>query len=368
MQIFLIVLMLVHGLIHLLGFVKAFDLLKVAKLTQNISKPVGILWLLAMLLFVISAILYYFDKDYWWIAGTAAVIISQILIILFWKDAKFGTIANVILIIPLLMSCAEYLPTSYKNVFKNEVEKGLKRYQQQSVLTNEDIKHLPLPVQKYIIYSGAIGKEKVQNFKSVYKGSFKVRPDSDYLNIVSTQYNFYDEPTRVFYIKSKLYGIPFDGLHIYVGPDATMRIKVASLMQVVDAKGPEMNKGETVTLFNDMCVMAPATLIDKNIEWKTIDSLTVKAKFTNQGNTITAILFFNAKGELVDFSSKDRYESADGKIYNNYEWTTPMKDYKEIDGRKIASYAELNWHKPDGKYCYGKFELVSIEYNCKEFD
>jgi hypothetical protein len=94
----------------------------------------------------------------------------------------------------------------------------------------------------------------------------------------------------------------------------------------------------------------------------------VKARFTNQGNSITAILFFNAKGELIDFSSKDRYESADGKIYNNYEWTTPIKNYKEIDGRNIASYAEVNWHKPGGKFCYGKFELVSIKYNCKEFE
>ncbi len=29
-----------------------------------------------------------------------------------------------------------------------------------------------------------------------------------------------------------------------------------------------MNQGETVTMFNDMCVMAPATLIGPDIVWE----------------------------------------------------------------------------------------------------
>lgn len=128
-----------------------------------------------------------------------------------------------------------------------------------------------------------------------------------------------------------------------------------------------MNKGETVTLFNDMCILSPGSLINKNIKWQEIDSLTVKAVFTNQCNTISAVLYFNEKGELINFSSMDRYESADGKVYNNYEWTTPVKNYKEINGRKLPTYAEVIWHKPEGEYCYGKFNLAEIEYNCTEY-
>ena len=259
------------------------------------------------------------------------------------------------------------MPSNFKTTFKLETEKGLKRYSPQALLKEEDIKHLPLPVQKYIIYTGSLGKEKIHNLKVSFKGGFKTNPQSGFLNFKSVQYNFYDEPTRIFYIRAKKLGLPFDGLHLYKGPNATMQIKVASLFQVVNARGPEMNRGETVTLFNDMCIMAPAALIDKNIEWETIDSLIVKAKYTNQGNTITAILFFNEKGELINFSSDDRYESADGKVYKSYTWTTPVKDYKEFNGRKLACYGETIWHKPEGEFCYGKFTLTEVEYNCKEF-
>ncbi len=366
MKIFFLVLFIVHGLIHLLGFTKAFNLAQVNQFTENISKPAGLLWLLAAILFIVASILYYYEEEAFWIIGAAAVIVSQVLIISYWNDAKYGTIANVILLVPIIIAFAGNLPGSYKNLFQSEVEKGLKRYSPQKILTENDIKHLPLPVQNYIIYTGAIGKEKIHNFRLEFSGQIKPNPESDYLNMHAIQYSFYDEPTRLFYLKSKKFGLPFDALHLYVGSNATMQVKVASLFQVVDARGAEMNKSETVTMFNDMCIFAPSALIDKNIEWETIDSLTVKAKFTNQGNTITALLFFNETGELINFSSKDRYESADGKAYKNYEWETPLKNYKDFNGRKLASYGEAIWHKPEGNFYYAKFNVISVKYNCTE--
>lgn len=367
MRIFFLILIVIHGLIHLMGFIKAFNLAAINELHQEISKPAGILWLTAAVIFIITALLFFLENESWWIFGTAAVVISQIIVIYFWSDAKYGTIANLIILLPLVISLADSLPSSYKNLFKTEAEKGLQRFSAQSILSEADITSLPIPVQKYLKYTGCIGKEKVQNFRAVCKGGIKPKPDSDFLDFTSVQYNFFDEPERIYYIKSKMFGLPFDGFHLYSGPNATMQIKIASLFQIVDAKGPEMNKGETVTMFNDMCFFAPASLIDKNIEWETIDSLTVKAKFTNQGNTISAILYFNEKGELINFSSRDRYESADGKTYNNYEWTTPIKNYKDFNGIKIASYGEAIWHKPEGKFCYGKFDIIELEYNCKKY-
>ncbi len=84
----------VHGLIHLLGFVKAYDLAPVEQLTEDISKTAGLSWLLVCLLFLVTVFLYFTENNAWWIVGTAAVIISQLLIILSWSDAMYGTIAN----------------------------------------------------------------------------------------------------------------------------------------------------------------------------------------------------------------------------------------------------------------------------------
>jgi uncharacterized membrane protein len=116
---------LLHGFIHILGFVKAFNLARVDQLTQGISKPVGLIWLLSSILFLLVLVFYLNQNEMWWKIGTIAVTLSQILIILSWSDAKFGTIANIIIIVPIIISIAGHLPSSYQNQFKTEVGKRL---------------------------------------------------------------------------------------------------------------------------------------------------------------------------------------------------------------------------------------------------
>lgn len=109
-KIFFSFILIVHGLIHLLGFVKAYDLAPVEQLTGEISKTIGLIWLLVSILFLVTVFLYFSQNNVWWIVGLVAVIISQVLIILAWSDAKAGTIANIIIAIRIIMAIAEQFP------------------------------------------------------------------------------------------------------------------------------------------------------------------------------------------------------------------------------------------------------------------
>jgi len=255
-----------------------------------------------------------------------------------------------------------------KKRYKKEVLEALERTKgmKNEILTEDDIKHLPQAVQKYIRYSGALGKEKVINFRVEFEGRIRSKPEDSWMILKSVQYNFVDKPTRLFYITARKMGIPAGGLHLYKDEKALMKIKIAGLFTVVDASGKEMDQGETVTVFNDMCFMAPATLIDNNITWETIDSLTVKATFTNGNITIGATMYFNEKGELVNFISNDRFETTDGKVYKNYPWLTPVSGYQKINGYCLASGAQAIYRHPEGDFCYGEFNIVNVEYNCRE--
>ncbi len=234
-------------------------------------------------------------------------------------------------------------------------------------LAEEDIRHLPVIVQRYIHYSGSMGKDKVLNFRAEFRGGIRSSSSEDFMPLKSVQYNFTDSPTRLFYIVARKKGIPAKGIHLYKEQSAVMLIKILGLFTVVDARGKEMDQGETVTVFNDMCFMAPATLIDRNIRWEEIDDLTVGARFTNGNITISATLFFNEKGELINFLSNDRFETTDGKTYSNYPWITPVTSYININGYRLPSGAKLIYKRPDEDFCYGEFNLVSIEYNCRDF-
>lgn len=94
----------IHGLIHLLGFLKAFQLANIEELKMPINKASGLIWLLTSFLFIAMAILYLGDSNYYLGVGVSVVTLSQALIWKDWKDAKFGTIPNLILGIGLFLS------------------------------------------------------------------------------------------------------------------------------------------------------------------------------------------------------------------------------------------------------------------------
>ena len=254
-----------------------------------------------------------------------------------------------------------------KKIFRTEVAAGLKRtsLRKAAIITENDLQHLPPIVQKYLTYCGVVGQEKTINMRISFEGRIRSKPEADWMIFESVQYNFLEESTRLFFIKASRKGIPATGLHFYRNEIATMEIKIAGLFRVVDAKGPEMNRGETVTVFNDMCLLAPSTLTDKRIEWEIIDPLCVKAIFTNGNISVVATLIFNEKGEMTNFISNDRYESADGKNYKNWPWSTPVHGYSRFNKFMIASSASLIFSRPESDFCYGEFRLKEVEYNIK---
>jgi hypothetical protein len=146
---------------------------------------------------------------------------------------------------------------------------------------------------------------------------------------------------------ASLFGIPFQAFHKFLGLSATMRVKITSIVKMVDAKGPQMDEGETVTLFNDLCVMAPAALIDPGIRWQEIGAHTISASFTNLRHTSRAVLSFNERGELTNLVADGRGAMpADGKSITTMRWSIPLSDNREFGSRRLMSHGEGIWHAP----------------------
>jgi len=353
-----------HGAIHLMGFLKAFKLAQIEQLTTGISKISGIFWLLTFILFLVSCIAYLAKADWWHILAFIAVLISTILIITVWNDAKFGTIANVIILIVAIAGCGT---TTFHNKYERDVKTGLIQTASvpESILTETDIEYLPEPVKNYIRYTGFVGKPRINNFRLEFNGQIRKNEQSEWMPFTTVQYNFLEESTRLFFMKAFMKKLPVGGYHCFINGKAFMDIRLFSLFKVQYQSGNEMNISETVTFFNDMCCMAPGTLIDKRIKWVEVDGNNVKAEFSNNNITISAWLSFNDNGELINFISEDRYAYVDNAGMQKFAWTTPLKDYKKVDGFNLASYAEAIYKYPEGDLCYGTFHLIHVEYNCK---
>lgn len=98
MRIVFAIILFLHALIHLMGVIKAFGSGNIPQLSRHISKPEGVLWMLCMLLLVTTFVLYLRENDLWPTLAIAGAILSQLLISLNWKDAKFGTFPNLLIV------------------------------------------------------------------------------------------------------------------------------------------------------------------------------------------------------------------------------------------------------------------------------
>ncbi|MDD4297381.1 MAG: hypothetical protein PHC69_10585 [Ruminiclostridium sp.] len=273
-------------------------------------------------------------------------------------------LAVVALIVGILIwFIVPYSPTKteFEKLIKFQMTKTTTN--QDKVFTNEDIAELPLPVQKYFQYCGYIGTPKMQTMKAIYKDvKFKFSKEKPTIIIDYVQYNIADEPARIAYIDSSMYGIPFEGLDSYIAGKGTMKGVLAKLITLFNQAGVTMDKASLVTFLSE-CLIIPNAAIQEYITWEEIDSLHAMATISYYGRTASGIFAFNEKGEMCSFTTNDREAtSIDGKS-EEVKWSVGFGGYVETNGIKKPTEFQAIWHYEGGDLLYFDGKDVAIEYD-----
>jgi hypothetical protein len=353
----------IHGLIHLIGPAKAFGWGSVTQLRQPISSVLGVLWLVAAALLVGCAAVLVAGSRTWWMLALPGVLLSQLLIAQRWSDARFGTVANIVIALPLVLMAIDARASSFRSRFSADTAALLARPTKPvSRVTDADLALLPPLMQTYLRRMGAVGRPRARNMRVRFDAQMRSSATAPWMQSTVEQVEFFDPPARLFYLNATRMGVPFDVYHRYVDSAATFQVRIASLFPMVDQKGPLMTRSETVTLLNDIVVMAPAAVLDLPFTWETLSARTVRATFSNAGYTVSAILRFDDAGDLVGFRSNDRAEMT-GTEVRVVPWSTPISNYAVVDGVRVGTHGDANWIEPTGEWTYGKFTIRRIEYN-----
>ncbi len=230
-------------------------------------------------------------------------------------------------------------------------------------MTEADLAPLPPLLQTYLRRCGAVGRPRVRNLRVEFDAQMRSSATSPWMPARATQYEFFDPPARLFHMTASRAGIPIDVLHEYIGDAATFEVRIAGLIPVVKQSGPSLTHDETVTLMNDVLVLAPAAVVDLPFTFAPVDDRSVRATFRNVGFDVEAALGFDADGDLVDFRSADRAHS---RKQGDAIWSTPISDYADVDGIRVGTHGDANWVDATGEWTYGRFVVRSIAYNVEE--
>ena len=344
-----------------MGFAKAFNLAEINQLTQDISKPTGLLWLLSALAFIIAVFLFLLKKEWWWMIAAPALVLSQLLIIMYWKDAKFGTIANVIL---LAATVVAYGIWSFNTMVRNELKSFLpSTTAPNKVIAKEILSGLPPIVQKWLKRSNAFGKETTQTAHLKQNGEMRTIPDGKWMPIEAEQWCTTERPGFIWLANvTAAPGIHLAGRDKYENGKGYMLIKLLSLFPVADAKGKETDQGALLRYLAEI-VWFPSAALSDYIQWEQVDSTTARATMNYGGVTASGCFRFDANGDVVSFEAKRYYDRKGGATLEDWLIQIEQNGYKDFEGVRIPFKSSVTWKLGERDFTWFKLEITDIHYN-----
>ena len=363
MKILFTVILFIHALIHLMGFVKAFGLAEIKELTVPVSKPSGIIWLATAILFLISLLFFLIKKDSWWIMGAIAIILSQILIIMTWHDARFGSLANVIVLIGVLTGAGSW---QFNRMVRSEVKSFMPSSISAGIPVRDSaIALMPPIVQKWLKHSGVIGKEAIQTVHLYQTGKMRTKPDARWMPFKAEQWFRIEDPGFIWNAKvTAPAGLKMIARDQYKDGKGHMLIKLASLIPVADVKNKETDQGSLLRYLAESAWF-PSSALEPYLRWEEIDSLTARVTMTYGGIEASGICRYTQEGDMVSFEAKRFYDRKGGATLEDWFIQIEPDGYREFEGIRIPAKSSVTWKLKEGDLRWLELEITEVKYNMK---
>lgn len=366
MKALLLLLIVFHGLIHFIGFARSWNIFEFKDfmgrtlfvIPEYAHKPLGLLWLTSMLLFLLTAVRI-MTGSYWWVVAAIAVLISQALIIIFWKDAKAGTLANLLILTLAIINFADW---SFNRFVQNEIRDIINKENSTAsgAVSITSIKELPECVQSWLIASGALGKKTIKTVHLKQKGEMRTSPNGSWMFTHAEQFFNIDKPAFIWRVRVNMNAlIWYTGRDKFKDGSGSMLIKLFSLIPLVNSSGREIDQGTLLRFMGEMCWF-PSAAVSPYIKWETLDKNSVKATIRFGLTEASGIFRFDTNGNVLSFSAK-RY-MANGKSATLEDWYVPCREWKVLNGFKIPVKGEVIWSLKSGNFSYYKWEITEINY------
>ena len=362
MKHFFVIVMVLHSIIHLVGFIKSFNLIEISHLTKPISRPLGIMWLFCSLIFFFCLYAFWVGYLWWWIPTIVTVIISQTLIILDWKEASYGTIANLIIILAVAVGVGQW---GLENTIKEKME-HLTYTSQMSVLEKEEVEErfeeLPEIVKTWLNNSNALNQPFPEKLFLRQSGKMRTSPDGKWMPFKSRQWINPNEPAFIWKAEvNMLPGFHLSGMDSYLSGRGNMNIRLMSVIPIADASGPETDQGSLLRWLAEL-VWYPQAALHRSIAWEEVDSTSAIAKMSFGNKEVEGLFSFDHSGDLKSFNA-GRYFEKDGE-FTLEEWVITVNEngYKNFNGVRIPTDLKVKWNLSDGPFHWLNMHVDAVEW------
>jgi hypothetical protein len=357
-------LLFVHGFIHLIGFYSEWKLgpsppmsgKTLFTLDSSAAHISGIIWLFTALTFTASGAMYILRNDSFWIPALGAIIISQLLIVFYWHDAKFGTIANVIILIVIIFYIAR---SNFNNRIDQEVSTMFDAVGKGSPHSQASRASLPPIVQRWLDATKVT--EKVPSkIRLTQTGTMRSKPSAGWMNFSAVQYYTVDPPAFIWNSKINAGSmVTIAGRDKFGNGKGNMLIKPFYIYTLANATGEEIDQGTMLRFMGELIWFPEAAVMDY-FHWEEVDSTSAALSMTYNGVRARGTFTFNENGLVKSFSAQ-RFGDFDGE-FRKETWEVQVTEHKVINGHLIGSKCDVIWKLKEGDFTWLTLEVKDITY------
>lgn len=318
-----------------------------------------ILFSIGLLFFTIAIVL--LNKKKLFISSIFTVIVFQIIIVVYWEEAKYGTFINLVILLFTLPTIGDYF---FSKKIQNETIKLFKnvKYIKSSNLNKSEITHLPEIIQKWIVFSGALEQPKTIMVKLQQRGEMKLKPKSKWMPFNAQQIYNCTNPSFIWsaYVKI-LPNIYFAGRDKFIDGRSEMQIKLLSLISIVNQKSSKkLNLSAMHRFLAEICWF-PSVAINSYIKWETIDAISAKAIMTYKNKQVSGVFKFKENGALISFEADRFYGGKDTAQLK--KWFIEILEHKQFNNITIPNKCKVTWKLNEGDFNWLNLEITKLTYN-----
>lgn len=250
--------------------------------------------------------------------------------------------------------------------FKKQVKEAFNKviFENIPVLQRDDIRHLPLVLQKYLEYTGCVGKPVIKTVRLKQKGRIMTKQGGTWFDLEANEYFLADKP--FFFWKGMIKPSPLlfiSGVDKFDG-NGNLKIKLMGLITIGNEKGPELDQAELLRYLAEM-LWFPSVALSSFVKWEEMDALTVKGILEWEGIRAEAVFFFDNEGKIVNIVAERYMKKENGRpIYER--WETPIEEYAEFNGYRLPCKGPAIYKLKEGDFRYIEIEVTDIEFNMRK--
>lgn len=232
---------------------------------------------------------------------------------------------------------------------------------QEHLITGDMLANLPAPVQRYLNYTGVVGKPRVNSVHLKQTGRFRQGLERPWMPMTAVQTYTTYPPAFIWDARFKVAGLPLlRARDKYESGHGHMFGKLLGLFKVFDVRGEQLDQGTMLRYLSEM-IWFPSAFLGENITWAEVNDHTAQVTFTDHGKSVSGHMHYDETGKLTNFTAL-RYREVKGE-FSLDPWSTPINKYGVLAGLNLPVGAQAVWNLPAGDLVYTELEITKITYN-----